>query len=86
MSIEEKKEYIVFLIEDDGPGIAPDKLVKLNQIINETPKQDASSFGLSSIKLLFGNEYGLVIESQTNSYTRIILTIPKIEMQENTFY
>lgn len=90
LSIEEKEEYIVFLIEDDGPGIAPDKLVKLNQIINEVPKQDASSFGLSSInrriKLLFGNEYGLVIESQTNSYTRIILTIPKIEIQENTLY
>ena len=88
LNIEEKQDYIVFIIEDDGPGIAPDKLVQLNQSINAALKQNDASFGLSSInrriKLLFGNEFGLVIESQPGSYTKIILTIPKIEMQSNT--
>ena len=45
-----------------------------------------NSFGLYSInrriKLFYGNEFGVSIDSELNRFTRVVLTIPKIDITE----
>jgi two-component system sensor histidine kinase YesM len=70
-------------VEDDGVGLTPYKLEKtrteLNRTLDETASQDVG-FGLANvnqrIKLYYGKEYGLSMESQYQSGTRVTITIP----------
>jgi two-component system sensor histidine kinase YesM len=68
---------LLLTVHDTGKGIDPEKISTLLQT------GDNESFGLHSInkriQLLFGENYGITIESELNSYTKVVIRIP-IEM------
>jgi two-component system sensor histidine kinase YesM len=63
---------------DDGVGISKDRIYSLLNPSNEVDK--SIDFGISSInsrlKLLYGEKYGLEIESELGEYTKIIVNLP----------
>lgn len=69
-------------IKDSGIGISREKLIQLNEELTSR-NSNRLSIGLSNvnerIKLNFGDEYGLHIESVENSFTSVIINIPIIK-------
>ena len=76
---------IVFTIEDDGLGIPPERLRQLQDMLRSdgSALEDKSGFGIGlrntnrRIKLLYGAQYGLTIESEVEERTCITITLPK---------
>ena len=76
---------IVFTIEDDGLGIPPERLAQLQDMLRSdgSALEDKSGFGIGlrntdrRIKLLYGAQYGLTIESEVEERTCITITLPK---------
>ncbi len=83
IAVREEKEHLVFTVEDNGQGISEAKLHTLLLNIDQKQAVSSDSFGLSNInrrlKMFFGDLYSIKIESQLGMYTRITLSIPKIE-------
>ena len=71
------------VISDNGCGIPADKLADLNQKLSFSEARSAGSIGLRNVnrrlKLLFGDDYGLRIESTIGQGTTIFLDLPPIE-------
>lgn len=76
---------IVFTIEDDGLGIPPERLEQLQRMLRSDGNalEERSGFGIGlrntnrRIKLLYGPQYGLTIESEVEERTCITITLPK---------
>ena len=70
---------IVFTISDNGGGITKQRIEKIRQAIEQDELISIGN-GLSltdkKIKLLYGNQYGLRIISDSKTYTKIQLSIP----------
>lgn len=65
---------------DDGVGMSEETIYRvLNRPVND---QKSNDFGIHSVdsrlKLLYGDEYGLRIESREEEYTRVILRLPAV--------
>lgn len=67
-------------IIDNGVGIPEEKISKLIIDKETTSKTSFNNIGISNvherIKLTFGSEYGVSIDSKLNEYTKIIIIIP----------
>lgn len=74
-------EKIIFKVWDNGVGMEASQV--LNILSEEAGKRDG--FGLGSmnqrIKLLYGEGYGIKVESQLNKFTEVQMTIPKVTSQ-----
>lgn len=72
-------ESMVFDIYDDGVGISKGKLKDLQRRL-ASKEMDKSCLGLSNInrriKLCYGEEYGVKLESEEGSYTNVEVTLP----------
>ena len=76
---------IVLSVEDDGLGIPPEKLRKLQEMLRDDSnimvKKSRYGIGLRNtnrrIKLLYGSDYGLAIESEVEERTCVTITFPK---------
>lgn len=81
ISVQSGQECIVVSVTDNGVGIAPDKLNQLEKAINDFTVPAKRHIGLRNInqriKLLYGEEYGLHIESVLGKYTRCYFEYPK---------
>ena len=80
MKVYLESESVVFEITDDGIGFIPEKL-NFNQLESiEMRKNNHRSIGLYNsnkrIKLMYGETYGLSINSQIHEGTKVILIIP----------
>lgn len=79
LSIEScsQENNVIIKISDDGAGIPEEKLLKM--LVHDESSRE--SFGLTSvderIKLYFGDEYGLKIESVVGEWTAVTVRIPK---------
>jgi two-component system sensor histidine kinase YesM len=75
---------VVLEVFDDGAGIAPARLAQLNDMLQQTADNQPSqeSYGLlnvhNRIRLYFGKEYGLSIDSIEREYTVATVTLPFI--------
>ncbi len=91
-------ESIVIEVIDNGVGIKEEELEELNKklsIDNDTyfknsSTQKSKSIGIENvnrrIKLFYGEQYGLKIESQFGKYTKVIVAIPlRSELQEGYY-
>ena len=81
ISIATEQENLVIRIADNGSGMDTDTLDALrDQVINHNPN-DTKSIGLFNInqriKLLYGETYGLSIDSAPDEGTTVGLLIPK---------
>ena len=76
-------DQVLIEVEDDGVGCTPYKLAQIRgRLADESFEiiQEDEGFGLANvnkrIKLYYGNQYGLSIESQYQQGTRVTVTIP----------
>lgn len=78
-------------VVDNGTGLEPEEVIKLNQRFQETTyrmdKLKNASIGLDNvnqrIKLQFGEMYGLAVESRKGYYTKVIVTLPNSNTGED---
>lgn len=75
---------IVFTMSDDGAGMDTDTLSSLNTLLHESVYNDSGShIGLANvnkrIKIIFGEAYGLSVDSRKNVGTTVKITIPAVE-------
>lgn len=68
-------------VKDNGIGILPDELLQINEMLNTYPPVPGQKhFGLYNvnrrIKNIFGDEYGVYLESEVGDYTKTVITIP----------
>lgn len=81
ITAQHKGEHLILSVEDDGAGILPDKLQELHSLM-ESPDSmtQTAHIGLINvhhrIRLIFGEPYGLRIESSAESGTRVFITLP----------
>lgn len=79
ISVRQETNMLIFEVEDDGSGIAPDKIRKILSMLDS----DTQEFGLglyntiSRLKFQYGNHYRFGVESQENEYTKIMIAIPQ---------
>lgn len=85
LTIKKQEEQIYIEIMDNGKGMLPEEVDELNKGFREDNHdyligKDRKSIGLANvngrIKLFFGQEYGLQVESVYESYTKMKLYIP----------
>lgn len=73
-----ENETIYIKVVDDGVGIPPENLKKL--LASKNRENNGNYFGLSNvderIKLYFGQQYGLSIQSQLGKGTEVTVTLP----------
>lgn len=83
---EQGVERIWITVEDDGAGMPPDRLVRLNELLAAGQSDPNSGYGIFNVnqrvKLYYGMEYGLMLESMENVGTRSTLVIPAQIMEE----
>lgn len=76
-------EQIILTVWDNGQGISPEDLERLNRYIREPyPKEKTGGhFGLwnsnQRMKLYFGEAYGIEIDSEYKKYTNVTVRVPK---------
>lgn len=71
-------KYLIVRVSDDGVGIPEDKLLELREYLEHPSEQtDKQSLGMRTvherIRLFFGNECGLTVQSEENKGTCITL-------------
>lgn len=77
-------DNIEFIVEDNGVGMNGEKLDTLNARLKEADYMGESHIGLYNInkriKIIFGEEYGIRVESEADIGTKTIVTLPKAEL------
>jgi two-component system sensor histidine kinase YesM len=75
-----RRDCLRINIIDNGVGIPQDKLIEIKTGLNDTNQTDYTSIGLKNvnqrIKLLYGEKYGISIESQVNLGTTVTIELP----------
>ncbi|MBW5445734.1 HAMP domain-containing protein [Cohnella sp. CFH 77786] len=74
-------ETLKITVRDDGLGIEPRRLAEIRASLETVSEDDAHGIGLTNvhrrIRLHYGAEYGLTIDSSTGAGTAVRLTLPK---------
>lgn len=76
-----EQDTIKIEVFDDGVGMTVEQI---RSVLNPPPKDKKSTeFGLYNVdarlKLLYGNQYGITIDSRVGEYTKVIVTLPANE-------
>ncbi|QGH34166.1 HAMP domain-containing protein [Gracilibacillus salitolerans] len=78
LSIQESEDALFIFIEDNGPGMQKSYL---EQIESGDYQPKSTGIGLRNInervKILFGEEFGLVIDSEIGNGTKVSIILPK---------
>lgn len=86
ISGERDGKLIRFKVEDDGIGMNAEALAHLQEEIRRPCKETDTGFGMANvnerIRMNFGADYGLMIESEEGKGTRVWVTIPAV-LSEN---
>ncbi len=89
VSGKKENDLLLFTIEDTGTGIPEDKFIEIKENLksNDYVVASNSHIGISNvngrIKLIFGEDYGIDIESTPGIGTKLFIKLPFIE--ENKF-
>lgn len=80
-----KEGRLVFRVWDDGKGMEPERLDKVRRLIageEEVDRSDPSGFGLFNVaqrlKLNYGSQYGISVDSQYGEWTEAVIVIPAV--------
>lgn len=83
ISAVKEEENIIFTVEDDGPGIEPEKL---ESILKESNSGKENGYGVKNtnfrIKLCYGDSYGVRYESHVAEGTKVFIKIPAYTYEE----
>ena len=82
IGIHQMDDKIIFTVEDNGVGMTEEQCL---EVLQKEPG-DRAGIGIKNvndrIKIYFGEEYGLAIESELDEGTRVTITMPKITEKE----
>lgn len=82
ISGEREGGLIRFIVEDDGIGMNAEALTHLQEEIRRPCKETDTGFGMANvnerIRMNFGADYGLMIESEEGKGTMVWVTIPAV--------
>ena len=80
--IYEEKDDIIFQVEDNGVGMTEEQC---QSILHKEPG-DSSGIGIKNVndrvKIYFGKEYGLTIQSELDEGTTVTIRMPKVEQKD----
>ena len=86
ITAKEENNAILFYVTDTGQGMTKEKMMELQQMMQEGREYDANAYGIINvqrrIQTYFGKEYGLHFQSVLGKGTEVIVTIPKRTLQE----
>lgn len=75
-----EQDVIKIEVYDDGVGMSEEQIISV--LSRPTDEQKSTDFGIQSVdsrlKLLYGEEYGLSIESRAAEYTRVTVRLPAV--------
>ncbi len=84
---EEKENDLLIIVEDDGVGMDKATIKKALSGASKPSPDSMNGIGVGNVsqrlKLVYGANYGLSIESVPQKYTRMIVHIPKEEVCSN---
>ena len=84
ITVEHTDEEIVFCVEDTGVGMNSEGVENLNNMMQS--RNEKIGYGLRNVnerlKLMFGSQYGLWLESMQNVGTKVFVKVPRIEYEE----
>jgi two-component system, sensor histidine kinase YesM len=70
-------------VQDDGVGFTPYKLAQMREVLNDDSDQiilNEGGFGLANVnkrlKLYYGKQYGLYVQSEYLGGTQVVARIP----------
>jgi len=82
LSIKKEDDRLMILIEDNGYGISPEQLIELRKSLKENDSFTDSNIGIRNVynrlKLLYGNDFVLNIESTPYKGTKVCVKVPAI--------
>ena len=85
VSGEKQGDKILLYIEDNGVGMTPQETEALTEKINMPCNETGAGFGLANvnerIRMNFGQEYGLFVQSEKGKGTKITIAIPATELE-----
>ena len=71
---------LLFVVEDDGLGIEPDKLAQIRVSIANSGAEGTENYGFVStarrLRLFFGSDYSMTVDSAPGEGTRVEIRIP----------
>jgi two-component system, sensor histidine kinase YesM len=80
ITVEEKEPYLLISVIDDGTGIEEERLLSINNRLNNFSISGSKSIGISNvnqrIKLFYGDNYYIRIDSKVNIYTKVEIFLP----------
>ena len=82
---EELNGTLLFRVFDDGMGMNPNRLENVRRIISGemSDEDNPSGFGLFNVdqrlRLNYGSEYGLQIDSEYGDWTEVLVTLPAVK-------
>lgn len=78
-----ESDIIIFEVIDDGMGISPERLTELRSHLKQEIITD-THIGLANVnqrlRIIFGDHYGIELYSDPNRYTKVKISIPKVEI------
>ena len=82
--IDKEMNRVIFCVEDNGRGIEPQRLAYLKSLLQAHPLADRDDhfMGLVNIndriRIAYGNEYGITIDSVWKQGTKVTIALPLI--------
>lgn len=90
VTAETQGDCLVILVEDNGVGMTKERVQELYKEESQETEDKSRSIGILNIhrrmKLLYGEPYGLVIESEPDKGTRVYLRIPRRRQEEGQLW
>jgi len=81
VSGREEGDVLCLTVEDNGVGIEPERLANLLSAGHDRGRSSLNGIGIANVhqrlQLIYGREYGLVVESEPGRYTRVTVRLPK---------
>ena len=82
-----EKDQILLCVQDNGVGMDEEELNRLREEISKPCKETEKGFGLANvnerIRMNFGMEYGMTIESEKGGGTKVSIVIPAVKLYED---
>lgn len=88
ISLQKENDNIILSVTDDGVGISEEKLDSVLRPTKEDNFENKSAhIGLRNVdrrlKLVYGEKYGIHLNSSVGNWTKVMIVIPDCEVAEN---
>lgn len=87
ITASEQSDEIWIRVSDDGMGMEKEQLEKIRELLEGDQEYNSDAYGIINVqrrlKMYFGREYGIEIDSAAGEWTVVTVRIPKKEGETN---